>query len=167
MAAGTRGRTPARLTCCQAGAPQEGESQPQQHGFWKVSPKAPGEKRRTRRGAPSGPARPRRGAQTQPYLAGRVLWPSPGPAESCSWTLRLALYTLPVPVGPCPEGRNKGHQGGRRSWAVGALPGGIPEPFCRSLPDTLCLLSRPHGLHKQDGTVTGFVCRFWVSLPST
>lgn len=36
---------PGRLTLCPAGgAPQEGEGQPQQHGFWPVSPKAPGGK---------------------------------------------------------------------------------------------------------------------------
>lgn len=56
--------------------------------------------------------------------------------------LRLAIYTLPVPVGPRPEGRG---------WAVGALPGGIPEPSRGRLPDTPCSLSRPRGLHKVTG----------------
>lgn len=117
---------PARLTPCPAGgAPQEGEGQPQQHGFWLEIQGLLG-----RRGQA---IQPQKGASPDlvgPSMVGAGLtWP----AESCGpvlvlgvWclgTLLWALYTLLGRVAPRQEERSR-CQWDRKELGR-ALPGGI------------------------------------------
>ena len=123
---------PARLTPCPAGgAPQEGEGQPQQHGFWLESP---GLLERRGQAIPS-----QRGASPDlvgPSTVGRGVLPACGVLRSRLGAGSLVpghpplgpLYPPPGPCGP-PSWRKeqRGHQGGRKELRVGVLPGANPR----------------------------------------
>lgn len=101
------------------GAPQEGEGQPQQHGFWLESQRAPEEE---------GQAIPsQRGLLTLvgPHACGggggltgpvESCGPVLVPGVSCLGTLLWALYTLLGRVAPQQKGMVKGPVGHERSW---------------------------------------------------
>lgn len=152
----------ARLTPCPVGgAPQEGEGQPQQHGFWLESQGLLGRRGqaiRSQRGASPDLVGPSM-AGGGPYRACGVLWSCPGagslvpghpplgplyPPEPCA---RPAGGTVKGPVGQ--EGAGEGS-----SW-------GNPQSHLGE--GTCCLLPWPRGHHKQHVTLGAFYCHLWVS----
>lgn len=157
-----RGDRPTGLTCCPAGgAPQEGEGQPQQHGVWlrvsRVLEKKTGHPPLSE-GPPTSPGSMALGGEP------RLTWLAEAQAqswlrESCTThgARHPALYTLPGPVGPQPEGRSRVTREPKGGWAVGALPG---APQCHpSAVRTWCACCRGPVAARTiwDGTVTAFL----------
>ena len=119
---------PARLTPCPAGgAPQEGEGQPQQHGFWLESPgllERRGQAIPSQRGASPdlvGPSTVGRGCLTclrspvvPSWCRESGAWaPSSGPFIPPSWALWAPLLEEGAKG---PPGGQEGAEGGGSSW---------------------------------------------------
>ena len=153
---------PARLTPCPAGgAPQEGEGQPQQHGFWLESQGLLG-----RRGQA---IQPQKGASPDlvgpsmagggPYLACGVLWSRPGAGSLVPGHPPLGPLYPPGPCGPPTGGTVKvpvGQEGAGEGSSWGNPQSHLGEGTCSLLP-------WPRGHHKQHVTLGAFYCHLWAS----